>query len=222
MNNIKTIALEGTDGAGKETTSELLKKFLREEYQKKVTSISFPRYYDNTLGGKLCWEVLKSPRAKEYDFIHRSPEVASLLYIADRVESKPVIKQAILENDYVIFDRYVESNFIHQGGKIQDVVERQKWISLLDMLEYQIFDLPRPSVTIFLYLPTKIALERLSKKKERDIGEDDYQYLENSNQCGLWCCERFGWERIDCYDEESAREKTREEILNEVLGKVIN
>lgn len=218
---IKTIAIEGSDGAGKQDTTDLLKKFLQEEFHKKVEDFSFPRYYDNTLGGKLCWEALKSERAKNYDFIHRGPEEASLIYLADRVESKPVIKQAIAENDYVIFDRYVESNFIHQGGKIKDVAKRWKLIFLLNLLEYQIFELPRPDMTIFLYLPTELAMERLAKKKEHDIGEDDYDYLENSNQCGLWCANEFGWEIINCYDEENSHEKTRGEILNEVLEKII-
>jgi len=220
---IKTIAIEGSDGAGKATTTRLLKDYLLQNKGKKVGSISFPRYNEDTVGGKLCYEVLKSERKDNYNFISLLPKIASLLYAMDRAESKDYIQKLINENDFLIFDRYVGSNFIHQGGKILDDREREKLISFLQRLEYVEFGLSEPDITFFLYLPTRVAIENKRKQREKesntkvDAGEDDFTYLENSNKAGLWCCERFGWHKIDCFEEEFYTQKNRLEVLQEIL-----
>lgn len=220
---IKSIAIEGSDGAGKATTTKLLKDHISQNRGKKVESISFPRYTRETVGGKLCHEVLKSERQDNYDFISLPPKIASLLYVMDRAESKDYIQKLINENDFLIFDRYVSSNFIHQGGKISNDLEREKLISFLQRLEYVEFGLPEPDITFFLYLPANVAMENKRKQREAegnkkvDKGEDDLIYLENSNKAGLWCCERFGWHKIDCLDEQFNVQKNRLEILEEIL-----
>lgn len=219
---IKSIAIEGSDGAGKATTTKLLKACLAQNLGKKVGSVSFPRYKE-TVGGKLLYEVLKSERKDNYDFVSSHPKIASLIYVMDRVESKNYIQKLLDENYFLIFDRYISSNFIHQGGKISNDAEREKLISFLQRLEYVEFGLPEPDITFFLYLPTEIAME--NKRKQRlaegdtkpDAGEDDPVYLENSNKAGLWCCERLGWHKIDCFDQELGKQKGREEILEEIL-----
>ena len=217
---IKSIAIEGSDGAGKATTTELLKDHLSLK-GKKVGTISFPRYKE-TPAGTILFEVLKSERKDNYDFISLSPKMASFFYVIDRAESIDYICKLLDENDFLIFDRYTSSNFIHQGGKISDDTEREKLISFLQYLECGIFKLPEPDITFFLYLPTEIAME--NKRKQRltegdtpDAGEDNRVYLENSNKAGLWCCERFGWHKIDCFDQKLGKQKGRQEILEEIL-----
>ncbi|MDD3940199.1 MAG: hypothetical protein PHQ01_01315 [Candidatus Pacebacteria bacterium] len=219
----KTISIEGSDGAGKATTTKLLKDYLSSlELGTKVASISFPRYQD-TLGGKLCFEVLKSDRKDYYDFISRNPKIASLLYVMDRAESREDLEKMIHENDYLIFDRYISSNFIHQGGKISDDKEREELISFLSDLEYGEFGLPKPNITFFLHLPTNIAMANKEKQRlhnqnvKMDAGEDDPIYLENSNKSGLWCVEKYGWYQIACFDEVKQKQKTPEEVLSEIL-----
>lgn len=220
---IKTISIEGSDGAGKATTTKLLKEYLSGlELGTKVVSISFPRYQD-TLGGKLCYEVLKSDRKEYYNFISSRPKIASLLYAMDRAESKEEIEKMIHKNDYLIFDRYIASNFIHQGGKISDDEERGKLISFLSDLEYGEFGLPKPDITFFLYLPTHIAMKNKEEQRLRgqnvkmDAGENDSIYLENSNKAGLWCTKKYGWHQIDCFDEVIQKQKSPQEVLGEIL-----
>ena len=221
MRKIKTISIEGSDGAGKATTTEHLKHYFK-LIKKSVTSVSFPRYYD-TLGGKLCWEVLKSERKHKYDFISSNPKIASLLYAMDRAESKAEIEKMINENDYLIFDRYIGSNFIHQGGKISNDKERENLISFLSNLEYEEFQLPKPDITFFLYLPTSIAMRNKEEQRKKDqnvlmdAGEDDFDYLDNSNKSGLWCVEKYGWHQINCFDEGQDRQLYPEEVLREIL-----
>ncbi|MEI6352421.1 MAG: hypothetical protein WCO35_00580 [Candidatus Nomurabacteria bacterium] len=223
MKNYQTISIEGSDGAGKATTTDLLKEYLIKKLDKKVATLSFPRYYSSTLGGNLLREVLKSERASEYDFINRNPKLASLLYVMDRAESKEEINKMISENDFLIFDRYVASNFIHQGGKITDDKEREDLISFLSNLEYGEFQLPKPDITFFLYLPTEIAMKNkenqrlLGQNVKMDAGENDPIYLENSNKSGLWCIEKYGWQKINCFDEIKKSQKSKEEVLDEIL-----
>lgn len=214
------ISIEGSDGAGKATTTALLVQHLINS-GKKVANISFPRYEDTT-GGKILKEVLKSERKENYNFISLPPEIASLAYIMDRAESRNEIEKMIKENDYLIFDRYVSSNFIHQGGKINNDKERENLISFLSELEYDKYNLPKPNITFFLYLPVSIAIKNKEKQRindqnvKMDAGEDDVDYLENSNKSGLWCIEKYGWIKINCINERGLQ-KTKKEILNEIL-----
>lgn len=221
MKTIKTISIEGSDGAGKATTTKLVVDFLKSK-NKKVATLSFPRYTETT-GGKLCYEVLKSERKDYYDFISQKPKIASLLYAMDRAASKEEIEKMISENDYLVFDRYVASNFIHQGGKVSNIKERENLISFLANLEYEEYELPKPDITFFLYLPTEVAMknkeiQRLQNQNVKmDAGEDDAVYLENSNKSGLWCVEKYGWHQINCFDIKTQRQKTPTEILEEIL-----
>lgn len=219
--NIKSIAIEGSDGSGKATTTELLKNYFL-TLGLKVGTISFPRYHETT-GGKLCREVLKSERKDNYNFISLPGKIASLLYVMDRAESKDDIQNLLNENDILIFDRYVDSNFIHQGGKIVSERERSELISFLADLEYREFELPKPDITFFLHLPVEIAIENkrkqrlVSRNQKVDAGEDDLNYLQNSNLAGLWCARKFNWPIIECFDKVKHIQKSKEEVLNEVL-----
>lgn len=222
MKPYKCISIEGTDGAGKATTTGMLIKYLTEKLNKKVATLSFPRYNDTT-GGKILREVLKSDRKEDYKFIALHPKIASLAYTMDRAESKEEIQNTVSENDYLIFDRYVASNFTHQGGKISDDKEREDLITFLSDLEYGEFELPKPDITFFLYLPSEIAMKNKESQRlhdqniKMDAGEDDPNYLNNSNKSGLWCVKKYGWIQIDCLDEVKGTQKTKEEILAEIL-----
>lgn len=220
------ISIEGSDGAGKATTTRLLIEYLSNFKGYKVATLSFPRYKETT-GGKLCYEVLKSDRKNDYDFISLPPRIASMLYAMDRAESRPLIENLIEENDYLIFDRYTASNFIHQGGKIQDDSERIELISFLHYLEHGEFGLPEPDITFFLYLPTEVAMKNKEVQRQKDenvkmdAGEDDFNYLENSNKSGLWCVRQYGWKKIDCIDDAKGTQKDPEAIVHEIFSTIL-
>src|SRR3989338_8474673 len=96
---IKLIAIEGSDGSGKATQTELLAGFLRQN-NFKVGRISFPRY-DGTPAGRMLFEFLKSSRASEYDFVNSNPKLASRIYAQDRFESLEYLQGLIKRNDVV-------------------------------------------------------------------------------------------------------------------------
>lgn len=196
----KLIAIEGTDASGKQTQSELVKKRLS-EFGKDTRLVSFPAY-----------ENASSSLVKMYlngDFGSKPNDVnayaASTFYAADRFATF----RTDWGNDYkdgtvIIADRYVPSNIIHQASKLNDD-EKDNFINWLETLEYEIYGLPRPDLTVFLDMPTdcaaKLMAERANKidnSEKKDIHESDVQYLKKSHDHALSVAERCGWLVIPC------------------------
>lgn len=196
-----TIAIEGSDGAGKATQTGMLAEHLK-SCGFKVGRISFPRY-NETSAGNMLFEFLKSSRAREYDFVHANPKLASRIYAQDRFESFGHLEDLIARNDFVIFDRYVESNLLHQGGKLKSDSERESFAKWLFDLEYGELELPQPRMTIYLDVPYTISIERARKRAEHkgeqlDAVELNAEYIKNSWHTGRLYAEMFGWNVVRC------------------------
>jgi dTMP kinase len=198
------IVLDGNDGSGKATQTARLSQFLE---QKGISSekIDFPAYDRNFFGG-FVGECLAG---KHGDFLHMDPKIASTLYALDRFESAPLVRKALDAGKIVIADRYASSNQIHQGGKIDDLEERIKFLEWLDHMEYDVIGIPRPYAIIYLRVPVETSLKLLTEKRatknehlgenERDTVEEDRQYLERSHVTANWLAEREGnWHVIEC------------------------
>lgn len=194
------IAVEGSDGTGKATQTDLLEKWFSSR-GKKVVRISFPRY-NQTTGGSLIYEVLKSANAERYGFVNVEPMAASLLYAMDRRESLPYLLDAISDNDVVIFDRYVESNLLHQGGKLPPE-KREDFSRWLFNLEYGMLGLPSPHMVIYLSIPFEVSLRRATRRAEKEGGkldavESNLEYVKAGSEAGKFYAEKLGWAIIDC------------------------
>ena len=155
----KFVVIDGIDGAGKATQTELLVKHLK-QLKVPVRKIDFPGYERNVFG-KLIGECLAG---KHGDFVQVDPRIGSTLYAADRFESKAKIERWLKAGYVVIADRYVSSNQIHQGGKIKDPKKRQEFLKWLDTVEYTIFGIPRPDLIVYLHLPVALSLKLLHAK----------------------------------------------------------
>ena len=112
----------------------------------------------------------------------------------------------------ILADRYVSSNLIHQASKINDTDEKKKFLVWLDDLEYGIYNLPRPDVTIFLDMPPEYGAElmsgRLNKSNgddKKDIHESDFSYLEKSYENAMFVAKKFNWKRISCIKDGQIR-----------------
>lgn len=193
------IAIEGPDGAGKGTQTNLLVQRLESEGYR-VARVSFPRYKD-TWAGKLLREALKSERAEEYDFLHASPEAASLLYAADRLQSVPYLLALSEENDVIVYDRAVASNLIHQGSKFKSDQERKNFLEFIERTEYR-SGFPRPDMTVFLSLPFEISMARAKARAEQlgekaDVVEVDAVYMKQSHRSGIFYALQCNWTLIE-------------------------
>ncbi len=143
----KLIVIDGTDGSGKTTQLKLLKEKLENEgYSVKETD--FPQY--NTKSAGLVEEYL-SGKYGQADEV--TPYQSSIFYAVDRFDASFKIKQWLKDGYIVLSNRYVSSSLGHQGGKIDNPLERKDFFNWLYDLEYQIFNLPKPDLSLILYAP---------------------------------------------------------------------
>lgn len=218
----KIIVIEGTDCSGKETQASLLFQRLRKD-GRKIERISFPNYDSPTgkivggpyLGKKYISEGIFPEGAANVD-----PKVAVLYYAADRRYNRKNILDMLESGTDVIIDRYVDSNIACQGGKILDKDERLKLYKDLEDLEYGFLELPRPDLTILLYMPYNKSVELSRGRKEGlDQLEQSPIYRKNAEKAYLELAELHNYIKIDCVDKKNNL-RDIEDIHEEVYKKI--
>lgn len=172
------LAIEGIDGAGKGTLCrELL--VLAKAAGVAATTLSFPRYEENQFAD-LVGRYLRG----EMGAIDQVPvRYAALLYGGDRFESRESLMTLIAGHDLVILDRYVASNIAYNAAKLP-APERAELIAWIEQLEFGMFDLPRPDLTLLLATAPQLADRLVGEKaarsytnQTRDLHEADRDYL---------------------------------------------
>ena len=211
--------IEGTDGSGKETQSNILKERLEKEGID-FKSAKFPRYEKDSsslvkmyLGG----EFGTDPKAI-------SSYVASTFYAADRYAAfKTEFEEYYNKGGILIFDRYTTANMVHQAGKIDNLEEREKFLTWLEDFEFNMYGLPRPTKVIFLNMPVETSLE-LTKNREnkidgstkKDIHESDKNHLTDAHNAACYVSKKYNWAEINCAPEGKLR--TIENISDEIYS----
>lgn len=215
----KLIVIDGADGSGKATQSNLLYERLKREGHQ-AEKLDFPRYTENFFG-KLLRECLDG----EYgDFMSIHPKIVSALYAADRFESAERIQGWLDEGSIVILDRYVSANMMHQGAKISDEGELAKFLTWLDEMEHGVFKVPRPDMILYLDVPHTIRKQLVSKDSTRvtiDLAERDDDHQIASEACARKIVSTSNdWRLIGCGHETGMRslEDIHEEIYTVVRG----
>lgn len=224
----KLIVIDGTDGSGKATQTGLLIKHLKKDGHR-VKVVDFPDYYSNFFG-KFIGHCLSE---QYYNFVKVHPKIASVLYAADRFESRDKIKKWLSEGNIVIANRYTSANQIHQGGKISSTKKREAFIKWLAEMEYEVFKIPRPDAVFYLNVPIPIVLKLIherdkksnrnylgkKKAKKHDVHEKDVNFLENSRKSALWLAKtQKGWIKIECTSD--GKMYTRENIHRKIYEKI--
>lgn len=199
------IMIEGTDGSGKTTQTELLLEHLKKE-NKEVKEISFPQY------GKPSATMVEAYLTGEFGNAQEvGPYVASIFYATDRYAASKQIRQWLDEGNVVIANRYVASNMGHQGGKIKDEEERKKYFDWNYDLEYNIFGIPKPDINIILHVTPEMSQKLVAKKDERDylkggkhdIHEEDLHHLTDAEQAYVQMAKSFPeFHLVECISEE--------------------
>ena len=194
------IVIDGTDGSGKSTQTNLLVERLRAEGLP-VEMTDFPQYGQKSAG--LVEEYLngKFGTAEEV-----GPYRGSIFYACDRYAAAPKIREFLAAGKIVVSNRYVSANMGHQTGKISEQAERDKFLDWLDNLEYNIFGIPRPDINILLYMPPEIGQQLVDQKaareytngQKRDIHEADLKHLQNAADAYRYVAEKYNWITINC------------------------
>lgn len=205
----KFIVIEGTDGSGKGTHTALLVDWLRAE-GREVLPVEFPRHSQPS-----AYFVDQYLSGAYGDLAQTDSYRGSLFYALDRFDASFTIRSALAQGTYVIADRYVGSNMAHQGGKIDNPIERKKYFEWNDHLEYDILGIPRPNLNIVLNMPAAQAQQFVDQKVQRnyikegnrDIHEDDLDHLSRAEQTYTHMCELFpaAFTKIDCHDGKHVR-----------------
>ena len=219
----KLIVIEGTDCSGKETQTKMLTKRLEKENIACVR-LCFPNYDSPTgkivggpyLGKSHICEGWFSEGATNVD-----PKVSSLYYAADRKYNVKGIEELINKGINVILDRYMYSNLAHQGGKIKDKEERIAMYNWLDKLEFELLELPKADIKVFLHMPYEVSCEL---KKNRDEAPDQHElskeHLIMAEQSYKEVAEIYEFSTIECSENNLPRkiEEINDELYNIVIS----
>jgi dTMP kinase len=215
------IVIDGIDGSGKWTQIELVAKELGKKW-KKVKVLDFPRYWETSafmVEKYLNWDYGKDISAKQ----------ASIFYAIDRFQSYQDNKLDLAKYDYILSNRYVSANMIHQAGKISDKKEKEEFLEWIADLEYNIFWIPKPDKTIFLNVSPQMSQKLVLKKAEReylkwgkkmDLHEEDTNHLINAHASAMSIVSQNpDWVKIDC--EENLEMRSIEDITKNILDEII-
>lgn len=212
----KLIVIEGADGSGKKTQTELLRTRMQTQGYR-VASLSFPQYGKKSAG--LVEEYLKGTYGSAGDV---SPHVSSLFYALDRYDGSFAIRALLESGTHVVLDRYVDSNAGHQGGKITNEQEREFFLNWLYDIEYNTLKCPRPDLVIVLHLPAQESQRRIQARAIQnntgplDIHEGNLDHLSSAEKTYLWTVQQnpSSHRLVECMEND--RRLTREEIHEKI------
>ena len=220
----KLIVVEGTDCSGKETQTNLLMKIL-ENNDIPVTKFSFPNYESATgkiVGGPYLGKAYISDSWFNEGAANVDAKVASLYYAADRRYNLKEITKALDYGINVILDRYSYSNMAHQGGKLDTKEERDKLYTWIENLEFNLLELPKADIRVFLHMPYEAA-QILKRNRSEDMlfeHEKSENNLKQVEQAYFEIAERFNFYIIECIDDD--RIKRIDEIQEELSAYILN
>ena len=197
----KLIAIEGIDGSGKRTQVELLQKALVAN-RHAVYSTGFPQY--DSWFGKMVGQFLNG----DFGALETvDPHFSALLYAGDRFEAKFRLETALNQGKIVLADRYIGSNLAHQTARAP-AANRPAFISWIEHLEYNIYNLPRETLVLYLRVPPRQAQQLVARKSPRsytknkqDILEASLRHLEDAAAMYDELSRRPNWATIPCFDE---------------------
>lgn len=215
----KLVAIEGTDGSGKQTQSQLLHQYLSGKGIP-CRLIRFPNYESES--SSLVKMYLRGEFGTDANSV--SPYAASVFFAGDRYASwKTIWESAYRGEELIITDRYVMSNLIHQASKLSSKEERIRFKNWLEDLEYGVFGLPKPSLVIYLHVDIECTIQLMKDREnkftgesQKDIHETNLEYMRRSYECGRFFSQLDSWRKIECMNDGTLRDKA--EICNDIVS----
>ena len=219
MGKGKLIVFEGaSDGIGKSTQIELLRKRLESEGYV-IVNHHFPTY--DTYHGRPVEEYLSGNLGNIEDL---TPYFINSLYAVDRAcawytKLKPMYE----DGKVLLMDRYTTSSLIYQSAKIKDLDEKKKFLDYVTDFEYNKLGIQRPDVVVFLTAPFEMISEMRKNRIDNDgivndLHERDLEYLKEVYDNSMFVAEYLGWDII--YNNNGMELRSREDIHNDVYNLV--
>ena len=197
----KFITIDGLDGSGKGTQSDLLCAWLRAQ-GKNVRELSFPCYGKKSaaavemyLGGEL------GSRPEDTNAYAASSFFSIDRYLSFRTDWERDWRDP---DTVIVSNRYTTANAVHQLSKLP----REQWKDFLSWLwefEFDRLGLPRPDVVLYLEMPPEISMRLVEHRSQetgqkKDIHELSRDHLTKSYEAALYASETLGWTRVRCFD----------------------
>ena len=194
----KFVVLEGIDGAGCGTQTELLKENLNTKLTIPALHLRYPNY-NNPIGSTI------------HEFLHGAfklnVETQFILYALDMLNDMDTIRYALKKGRIVLADRYFTTTLAFQGAQGFPLKKALKFADLFNFI--------KPDFVFYLKVSPKTSMIRKKKEKtDLDIFESDmkfrkkvsqqYDYLAKNNIFGKWIVING--------------EKSIEEVSNQIFG----
>lgn len=210
----KIIVFEGLDGCGKTTQVEKFKKYL-EQNNIKYRFIKFP-VYNNNVATPIKEYLNGSLNADAYQ--------VSAFYATDRLYSYLTDwKKDYEEGMLILMDRYTYSNAIFQSARFEKFIGAQSYIKWLENYEFNILNLPKPDVTIFLDIDPNTSQLLMSERyngdeSKKDVHEKDMLFQKRCRGFAHILANEHKWNvvRVD----NCGHMRTVEDISNEIIERI--
>ncbi len=193
------ISIEGTDGAGKSTQIDLLKKYITE----KGRDVIVTREPGGTPISEKIREIILDNNNSEMSYI-----TEALLYAASRAQHvNEKIKPALMEGKIIICDRFVDSSIAYQcaaRGISREIIE--------DINKYAI-DGIMPDITLYFDITPQEGIKRKKTMHTLDRIEQEKQDFHNKVYEGYQMLLKLYPERIKRIDAS----KDIYDVHNQVL-----
>lgn len=227
----KFIVVDGLDGCGKATQTELLKEAL-EKLGKRVIKISFPNYESDSsapvrmyLGGELGSNPEKL-----------NPYMCSSFYAVDRfIQYEVDWRKYFAEDDntIIIADRYLSANIIHQGGKIANDEDRLSYARWCYDYEHGLCGLPKEDITIILTVDPEVSQRLMTGRyngdeAKKDIHESNINYLTDCYNRLQTTCKQIHdnniatWIELDCTEVDKDTGEKRISTKASIHAKIMS
>ena len=197
------IIIEGGDGSGKATQTELLRRRLADDGQS-VKAVSYPDY--DSESSALVKMYLRGDFGTDADAIN--PYAASAFYAVDRIASYELKwKQFFKAGGIVLADRYTTSNMLYQMIKIHGKADQDAYLDWLWDFEFKKLGLPEPDAVILLDVPLEVTERLMSERTGKtggttgDIHEKDREFLRKCHAAYVGLAAKYGWYKVDCTRE---------------------
>ncbi len=212
------IDLEGLDGSGKTTQTELICKRLEADgidYRQ----IKLPDYESDS--SILVRKYLAGDFGKNAGDVNAY--AASVLYAADRFASYTEKWGEDYRNGRLIFaDRYTPANALYQMTKLQ----KNEWDPFLEWLfdfEYEKIGIPAPDKVIFLDMPVEVSQRLMTSRyggdeSKKDVHEANVEFLNACREAALYAAGKYGWSVVKCAENG---EPLPIETINDKVYKIL-
>jgi dTMP kinase len=179
----RLVAIEGLDGAGKNTVTTALITAL-ERTGATVATVAFPRY-GNDIHAELASDALHGMLGDVADSVY----AMAVLFALDRRDAAAALRERLDTVDVVIADRYVASNAAYSAARLKEGVDGP-FVQWLIELEIDRFGIPVPDLQVLLDVPVEVAAERALRRAAEDATRARDSY-ESDNALQTRCADRY-------------------------------